>query len=144
MTTKDLAKRLIDALPDDATFADIGYALHVRSRIERGDERAGNEHHVARGRAREGRRDGRVPGAGHDGHGHARGRGACGTEGLRRGAGLRSGVGRRAEHGGSQDENGQRQAAGTAVELHRDFPQASAHGGAVDGSGAAGRGSIAL
>jgi len=40
MTTKDLAKRLIDALPDDATFADIGYALHVRSRIERGDAQA--------------------------------------------------------------------------------------------------------
>jgi predicted transcriptional regulator len=33
---KDEAKKLIDQLPDDATWDDVMYALYVRDSIERG------------------------------------------------------------------------------------------------------------
>jgi predicted transcriptional regulator len=40
---KEEAKKLIDRLPDDATWEDVMYRLYVREQIERGmaDEREG-------------------------------------------------------------------------------------------------------
>lgn len=42
-TVKDEARRLVEALPDDATWDDVMYRLHVRQSIERGlaDSNAG-------------------------------------------------------------------------------------------------------
>ena len=36
MTTKDIALRLIERLPDDASLEDIMYELYFRQRIDRG------------------------------------------------------------------------------------------------------------
>lgn len=35
-TTKDEVRKLIDQLPDDATWEDIQYSIYVRERVERG------------------------------------------------------------------------------------------------------------
>jgi len=35
-TVKDEARRLVEALPDDATWDDVMYRLYVRQSIERG------------------------------------------------------------------------------------------------------------
>lgn len=37
MAVKDIAKRVIDALPDDATMDDIIHALYIRAKCERGE-----------------------------------------------------------------------------------------------------------
>lgn len=37
MATKDDAKQVIDALPDEATMEDIIHALYVRAKFERGE-----------------------------------------------------------------------------------------------------------
>ena len=41
---KDVARQVIDTLPDDASLDDVMYAIYVRMKIERGlrDEAAGN------------------------------------------------------------------------------------------------------
>jgi predicted transcriptional regulator len=41
---KDVARQVIDTLPDDASLDDVMYAIYVRMKIERGlrDEEAGN------------------------------------------------------------------------------------------------------
>ena len=36
LTPKQAARRIIDALPEDATLGDIAYAMYVRAKIERG------------------------------------------------------------------------------------------------------------
>ena len=36
-TVKDEIQRLLDALPEDASYEDMQYALYVRERIARGD-----------------------------------------------------------------------------------------------------------
>ena len=36
MTVKEMAKNLIDTLPEDTTIDDIIYALYVRAKIEQG------------------------------------------------------------------------------------------------------------
>ena len=41
MAVKDIAKRVIDALPDDATMDDIIHALYIRAKCERGEIREG-------------------------------------------------------------------------------------------------------
>lgn len=38
MTTKDLAKQLIDSLPDEATLDEIIHALYVRAKFELGEQ----------------------------------------------------------------------------------------------------------
>ena len=35
-TAKEEIRRLIDTLPDDATWEDVQYSIYVRERIERG------------------------------------------------------------------------------------------------------------
>lgn len=37
MVAKEIAKQVIDELPDDASMDDIMYALYVRAKIEQGD-----------------------------------------------------------------------------------------------------------
>ncbi len=37
MTTKDAAKQLIDALPDEATLDEIIHALYLRAKFESGE-----------------------------------------------------------------------------------------------------------
>jgi predicted transcriptional regulator len=37
MTVKDIAKQVIDTLPDEASMDDIMYALYVRAKFERGE-----------------------------------------------------------------------------------------------------------
>jgi len=37
MPTKDIAKQVIDALPDEATMDDIMHALYVKAKFERGE-----------------------------------------------------------------------------------------------------------
>ncbi len=36
ITAKEEVRRLLDALPDDASFEDIQYHIYVREKIERG------------------------------------------------------------------------------------------------------------
>jgi len=38
MAEKDIAKQVIDALPDDATLDDIIHALYVRTKFTRGEQ----------------------------------------------------------------------------------------------------------
>jgi hypothetical protein len=56
-TAKEEIRRMLDTLPDDATWEDVQYSIYVRERIERGrreaDEgkvvdQAGLENHKAR------------------------------------------------------------------------------------------------
>jgi hypothetical protein len=35
-TAKEEIRRMLDALPDDATWEDLQYSLYVRERVERG------------------------------------------------------------------------------------------------------------
>jgi hypothetical protein len=37
MAVKDMAKQVIDALPDDASMDDIMHALYIRAKCERAD-----------------------------------------------------------------------------------------------------------
>ncbi|MEI9812770.1 MAG: hypothetical protein WDO18_08895 [Acidobacteriota bacterium] len=39
-TTKDEVRKLLDALPDDATWEDVQHSLYVRERVERGRREA--------------------------------------------------------------------------------------------------------
>ncbi|MSV34324.1 MAG: hypothetical protein EXQ47_01825 [Bryobacterales bacterium] len=39
-TAKEEFRRLIDTLPDDATWEDVQYSIYVRERIERGRREA--------------------------------------------------------------------------------------------------------
>ena len=39
-TVKDEIRRMIESLPDDATWEDVQYSIYVRERIERGSEAA--------------------------------------------------------------------------------------------------------
>ncbi|HEX9940006.1 MAG TPA: hypothetical protein VGB15_22920 [Longimicrobium sp.] len=36
ITVKEQARRLVDSLPDDATWDDLMYAIHVRQSVEEG------------------------------------------------------------------------------------------------------------
>lgn len=38
MTVKDVARQVIDALPDEADMEEVMYALYVRAAIERGEK----------------------------------------------------------------------------------------------------------
>lgn len=40
MTTKDLIRKLLDRLPDDATIEDIQYQIYVLQKIRAGEEDA--------------------------------------------------------------------------------------------------------
>lgn len=44
ISDKEAARQILDALPDDASFGEIRYAMYVREKIERGlaDAEAGN------------------------------------------------------------------------------------------------------
>jgi len=39
-TVKDEIRRMIEGLPDDATWEDVQYSIYVRERIERGRSEA--------------------------------------------------------------------------------------------------------
>jgi predicted transcriptional regulator len=39
-TVKDEIRRMIESLPDDATWEDVQYSIYVRERIERGRGKA--------------------------------------------------------------------------------------------------------
>jgi len=39
-TVKEEVKRMIESLPDDATWEDVQYSIYVRERIERGRREA--------------------------------------------------------------------------------------------------------
>jgi hypothetical protein len=39
-TAKEEIRKIIDALPDDATWEDVQYAVYVRERVERGRQEA--------------------------------------------------------------------------------------------------------
>jgi predicted transcriptional regulator len=39
-TVKDEIKRMVDSLPDDATWEDVQHSIYVRERIERGRREA--------------------------------------------------------------------------------------------------------
>lgn len=39
-TAKEEVRRLLDQLPEDATFADVQYSIYVRERIERARKEA--------------------------------------------------------------------------------------------------------
>ena len=39
-TAKEEVRRLLDALPDDASLEDVQYSIYVRERIERGRKEA--------------------------------------------------------------------------------------------------------
>jgi predicted transcriptional regulator len=39
-TVKEEARRMIESLPDDATWEDVQYSIYVRERIERGRREA--------------------------------------------------------------------------------------------------------
>jgi predicted transcriptional regulator len=38
MTTKELLRKLLDRLPDDATFEDVQYQIYVLQKIRAGEE----------------------------------------------------------------------------------------------------------
>jgi hypothetical protein len=38
--TKEEIRRILDALPDDATWEDVQYSIYVRERVERGKAEA--------------------------------------------------------------------------------------------------------
>ena len=38
--TKEEIRRILDALPDDATWEDVQYSIYVRERVERGQVEA--------------------------------------------------------------------------------------------------------
>jgi hypothetical protein len=42
-TAKEEIRKIIDALPDDATWEDVQYAVYVRERVERGGREADQE-----------------------------------------------------------------------------------------------------
>jgi hypothetical protein len=42
-TAKDETRRILDELPDEATWEDIQYSIYVRERIERGRREAAQE-----------------------------------------------------------------------------------------------------
>jgi hypothetical protein len=39
-TTKEEIRKLVDGLPDDATWEDVQYSIYVRERVERGRREA--------------------------------------------------------------------------------------------------------
>lgn len=43
-TAKEEIRKLIDALPDDATWEDVQYSIYVRERVERGRREAQQGH----------------------------------------------------------------------------------------------------
>ena len=42
-TAKEEIRRILDSLPDDATWEDVQYSIYVRERIERGRSEADQE-----------------------------------------------------------------------------------------------------
>ena len=48
MASKEEIRKILDALPDDATWEDVQYSIYVRERIERGRREAGQERLVDR------------------------------------------------------------------------------------------------
>jgi hypothetical protein len=52
-TIKDEIKRMIDSLPDDATWEDVQHSIYVRQRIERGQREAADGKIVDQDSARE-------------------------------------------------------------------------------------------
>ncbi len=40
-TTKEELQKLLDSLPEDATWEDVQYSIYVRERVERGRREAG-------------------------------------------------------------------------------------------------------
>jgi len=45
-TAKEEIRKLLDALPDDATWEDVQYSIYVRERVERGRREAGQSNLV--------------------------------------------------------------------------------------------------
>ena len=43
-TAKEEIRRMPDTLPDDVTWEDLQYSIHVRERVERGRREADQEH----------------------------------------------------------------------------------------------------
>ena len=42
-TVKEEARRMVESLPDDASWEDVQYSIYVRERVERGRREAGQE-----------------------------------------------------------------------------------------------------
>jgi hypothetical protein len=42
-TAKDEIRKILESLPDDATFEDIQYSIYVRERVERGRREAADD-----------------------------------------------------------------------------------------------------
>jgi hypothetical protein len=42
-TTKEEIRRILDTLPDDASWEDVQYSIYVRERVERGRHEADQE-----------------------------------------------------------------------------------------------------
>jgi hypothetical protein len=42
-TTKEEIRRILDTLPDDASWEDVQYSIYVRERVERGQREADQE-----------------------------------------------------------------------------------------------------
>ena len=42
-TTKEEIRRILDTLPDDASWEDVKYSIYVRERVERGQREADQE-----------------------------------------------------------------------------------------------------
>jgi len=57
MTVKEIAKKVIDSLPDEASMDEIIHALYIRAKFDRGirqiDEGKGISHEEAKKRMRE-------------------------------------------------------------------------------------------
>ena len=45
-TTKDELRKLLESLPEDATWEDVQYSIYVRERVERGRREAAESHLV--------------------------------------------------------------------------------------------------
>jgi hypothetical protein len=50
-TAKEEIRRMLDSLPDDATWEDVQYSIYVRERIERGRREADQEKLISQGDA---------------------------------------------------------------------------------------------
>jgi len=50
-TAKEEIRRILDSLPDDATWEDVQYSIYVRERIERGRREADQEKLISQGDA---------------------------------------------------------------------------------------------
>lgn len=53
MSVKEMAKKVIDSLPDAVAFDDLMYALYVRAKFEKGESEIRGGKGVSHGRARQ-------------------------------------------------------------------------------------------